>query len=112
VQAGRGSATVHVGPTAWLGVYTTPPSSYGFEYYAGTKGALVVAIAPGSPAMRAGLSAGDVITTFAGHRIESPDDFVTVLLTRAPKETVRLAWLDEFGQVTRAKIRLASGPPE
>jgi S1-C subfamily serine protease len=71
----------------------------------------VVAIAPGSPAKRAGLSA-DVITTLAGRRIESPDDIVTVLLTRAPTETVRLAWLGEFGQATRAKIRLASGPPE
>jgi S1-C subfamily serine protease len=112
VQGGRRSAAVHVGPTAWIGVYTGRPSAYGFGYYTGTKGALVIAIAPGSPAARAGLSGGDVITTFAGKRVESTDDFLTIVLARAPKETVAVSWVDEFGHATGAKIRLTSGPPE
>jgi hypothetical protein len=33
-------------------------------------------------------------------------------LALAPKETVAVSWVDEFGHATRAKIRLASGPPE
>jgi S1-C subfamily serine protease len=112
VHAGRASRTVHVGPTAGIGAYTGRPSAYGFGYYGGTRGALVVAIAPGSPAARAGLSAGDVITTLGGRRIESPDSFVAVLLSRAPSETVHLAWVDEFGHAGSAKVRLGSGPPE
>jgi S1-C subfamily serine protease len=107
----RPSADVHIGPRARVGVYIGPPSAYGFGFYKDTKGALVIAIAAGSPAAAAGLSAGDVITTFAGKRIQTPTDFQTVLLSRAPKERVVLAWVDEFGQPDSAMIVLTSGPP-
>jgi len=112
VEARRGAADIHIGPTAAVGVSTGPPSAYGFGFYRGTKGALVIAIVPGSPAAKAGLSAGDVITTFAGKVIRSPDDFQTTLLGRVPKERVVLAWIDEFGHTAHAKVRLTSGPPE
>jgi S1-C subfamily serine protease len=58
VEARRRSADVHVGPTATVGVFTGPPSAYGFGFYRGTKGALVIAIVPGSPAAKTGLSTG------------------------------------------------------
>jgi S1-C subfamily serine protease len=112
VEARRRSVDVHVGPTATVGVFTGPPSAYGFGFYRGTRGALVIAIVPGSPAAKAGLSAGDVITTFAGKLIRSPDDLQATLLSRAPKERVVLAWIDEFGHATHATVRLISGPPQ
>jgi S1-C subfamily serine protease len=112
VEARRPSADVHVGPTARLGIYIEQPSAYGFGFYKGTKGALVVGIAPHSPAAATGLSAGDVITSFAGKQIRSPTDFDSVLLSRAPKERVELAWVDEFGRTESAKVVLTSGPPQ
>jgi S1-C subfamily serine protease len=72
----------------------------------------VFAIEPGSPAAAAGLSAGDVITTFAGTRIRSPTNFQSVVLGLVPREKVGLAWVDEFGTTGHATVRLVSGPPE
>jgi S1-C subfamily serine protease len=57
IEAGRSSATVHIGATAFLGVGLLP-SAAGFPGSTGT-GATVVGVAAGSPAARAGLTAGD-----------------------------------------------------
>ena len=54
IVAGSRSATVHIGPTGFLGV-TVQPSGY-LQDGADTKGALIVSIVPGSPAERAGLN--------------------------------------------------------
>ena len=84
---------------------TGPPAAYGLGFYKGTKGALVVAIAPHSTAAVAGLSAGDVITSFGGKEIRTPTDFKSALLRVSPKERVALAWVDEFGRTDGAKGR-------
>src|SRR5262249_37050382 len=65
IAAGRPSARVHVGPTAFIGVDFQP----GDQYSGLTPGVTVVKVVPGSPAARAGLRAGDVVTGLAGVRI-------------------------------------------
>ena len=76
--------TVATGNTSWLGVETKDLSSeqardlkLGDEY-----GALVEKVEPDSPAARAGLQKGDVITEFAGERVRSVAE-----LTRLVRET-------------------------
>jgi S1-C subfamily serine protease len=112
VLAGRASPSLHVGPTASLGVVVTPPSRRGFGYYGGTKGALVASIDPSAPAARAGLTAGEVITSLGGIAVRSPGALESLLLRRRPGTRVALAWTDEFGQVTRVRIRLVAGPAQ
>lgn len=67
----------------------------------GVSGALVLDVAPGSPAARAGLRAtrtradgtivpGDVIVAFGGEAVESARDLRRLLDRRRPGETVRL----------------------
>ncbi|MBI1799503.1 MAG: PDZ domain-containing protein [Candidatus Eisenbacteria bacterium] len=59
----------------WLGVYTqnlTDELREGLG--ATTEGVLVSQVLTGSPAEKAGLKAGDVIVTFAGKAMRSPDD--------------------------------------
>jgi S1-C subfamily serine protease len=45
-----------------------------------TRGLLVVAVTPGSPADAAGILVGDVVLLFDGHSIESPEDLLDLLL--------------------------------
>lgn len=60
------------------------------RYFGGlTQGALVIEVAPNTPAARAGLEAGDVILRAGGREVESPED-VRRALTAAPEGEVVL----------------------
>ena len=107
IEARRGSTTVHVGSTPLLGISVAPSSRYG-----GTTGALVLGVAPGSPAERAGIVAGDTITTLDGHPIASYDALTTALLRRNAGATVALGWIDEAGASHSARVRTVAGPPQ
>ena len=106
IQAGRSSATVHVGGTAFLGIAYDPGTP------ADVAGALVDHAIPGGPAARAGIGRLDVITRADGRAITSSDAIVKALLKKHPGDTVRLTWIDVVGNKTTASIKLASGPPQ
>jgi len=64
------AATGHVS-RSWLGVSIqslTPELAKGFGL-SETTGALVANVADGSPAMKAGIKAGDIITEYDGHKV-------------------------------------------
>jgi serine protease Do len=48
------------------------------------KGALVASVEPGSPAERAGLRTGDVVTAYGGRIIESPRDLTRAVAAQKP----------------------------
>jgi len=106
VHAGKRSSTVHVGPTAFLGVQLAT-SSYGQS-----SGALVEGVASGSPADRVGIPSGALITRFAGHRVTSPTRLRNLVLRYAPGNAVKVAWIDNYTGSDTATVRLASGPPQ
>jgi len=104
IESGHGSATVHVGGTAFLGVEVTDG-----EY--DNSGAVVTQVVPGSPAAAAGLDSGDVITSFGGQTISSPAGLTTVVRTQTPGAPVSATYVDPYGTSHTANLRLASGPP-
>jgi S1-C subfamily serine protease len=106
IEAGRRSASVHVGPTAFLGVSV--------EQVGGGEpsGALVRGVASGSPAARAGIGVNDVIVAFAGKRVSSPAALRGIILRMSPGQNVRLAWIDPSAGRTSATVRLVEGPPQ
>ena len=108
IVAGRSSATVHVGPTAFLGVQVRDVS----RFYGSGTGALVAGVVPGSAAERAGLQPGDVITRFAGHPIASYTDLGTYTLRTKPGTRVTIVWTDGYGTSRSASVALAAGPPQ
>jgi serine protease Do len=55
------------------------------SYFGVSRGVLITAVTDGSPASRAGLKAGDVITSVNGNRIESRDDFGRALRDAADR---------------------------
>jgi serine protease Do len=61
---------------------------YGFK-----SGVLVQEVQPGGPADKAGLKAGDIITTIDGRSIKDGEDLVNEIASRAPGSTIRLGYV-------------------
>jgi S1-C subfamily serine protease len=109
IAAGRASAAVHIGATAFLGVQVV---SYGVPVPGNltSTGAGVAGITPGTPAARAGVVAGDVITSVGGHAVTSAMSVRSVLDAYHPGDTASLSWVDQDGQAHTATIVFAGGP--
>ncbi len=61
---------------------------YGFK-----NGVLVQQVQPGGPADKAGLKAGDIITTIDGRQVKDGDDLVNDIANRHPGTDIRLGYL-------------------
>ena len=90
IEAGHFSANVHRGATAFLGIYTS--SSGYFRGPSFQAGALIVGVVPASPAEKAGLVAGDVITSLGGQSITSPTALTNAVLAASPGMKVGLSF--------------------
>jgi len=108
ILAGRASARVHVGPTAFIGIDVQTAHSFDGR----ALGLLVTGVVSSSPAQRAGLAAGDVITALDGHAIRQPRALAKRVFADSPGSKIRLGWLDRFGNRRSATLTLASGPPQ
>jgi S1-C subfamily serine protease len=124
IMAGGASSTVHIGPTAFLGVQVESGSSssdaggqgFGGQGFGGSaaptvSGATVAGVVSGGSADQAGLVQGDVITSLDGHAITTPTDLTTLMEQERPGDTVRIGWVDQSGQSHSATAQLQSGPP-
>jgi S1-C subfamily serine protease len=107
IQAGRRSVTVHVGPTAFLGVLLEPP-----DYPGDSSGAVVRDVLSGTAAARVGIGSGDVITAAGGRSISSGTELRGVMLQAVPGKPLRLTWTDTTGATNRATVRPSAGPPQ
>jgi S1-C subfamily serine protease len=103
VDAGVSTATVHVGPTAVLGVAVTSAS--------GGASARIVRVQPGGPAAAAGLVPNAVIVSVDDATIATAADLDTTLSRHRPGEVVHVDWADTTGTFHTSAVRLASGPP-
>ncbi len=115
IEQGATTATVHSGPTAFLGVELIPPGQQGAELSGPgalqTSGAVLGGAIAGYPAQKAGLTQGDVITAVNGRAVTSAPGLTDVLGAYHPGDSVLVQWMDPSGQTHSAAIKLASGPP-
>jgi S1-C subfamily serine protease len=102
IESGKASATVHIGPTAFLGVELADVAG----------GAAVQQVLQGEPAAAAGLVAGDVITSLNGVTITSSADVRKTVLSLVPGKAVSIGWTDSMGTAHAGSITPASGPPQ
>ncbi len=70
-------------------------------------GALVYSVVPGGPAAKAGLHAGDIITSIDGQPVTSAADLATVLANMKPGQTVSVSVTHSDG--TQATVRVTLG---
>ncbi len=88
-------------PKARLGVFTDPERS--------TGGAYIREVQPGSPAQAAGLKEGDKITSIDGTSIGSAEDLIETIGSRAPDDTVKIAY-ERGGKKNSAVAYLEAAP--
>lgn len=110
IEAGQASATVHIGATGILGVGVMSADQAAANGVSAGSGAVISGTVSGMPADRAGLTAGDVITSADGHQVSSPSALQAALERHHPGDSVRIGWTDQFGQAHSATMVLANGP--
>ena len=112
IEGGHASATVHIGATAFLGVGLQLADGYGEGFGGGSSasGATLANVLPGSPAAKAGLTGGDVITSVDGRAVDSPTTLTSLLGAHKPGDHVSIGWADQTGQQHSTTVQLATGP--
>ncbi|ORA19061.1 S1C family serine protease [Mycobacterium arosiense] len=102
IRAGAGSNTVHVGPTAFLGLGVMDNNG---------NGARVQRVVSTGPAGAAGIAPGDVITGVDNVAITGATSMTEVLVPHHPGDTIAVHYRSNDGGERVANITLAEGPP-
>ena len=120
ILSGKGSATVHIGATGFLGVsIASDDTGNGLGGFGGfgnqgvpstSSGAVVAGVLSGLPAAKIGLGPGDTITSLNGRTIGSRSGLSTVMVALHPGDTVDVDWVDTAGQSHTASVQLTNGP--
>ena len=76
------------------------------------SGVLVHGVICASPAARAGMTGGAVITGVSGQPVRSPDDLSRAMARFRPGDTISVTWMNPAGEQTTSRIRLTAGPPQ
>lgn len=76
---------------------------YGFK-----SGVLISSVIPGTPAQKAGLKAGDIITSVNGQPIKDGNDLVTIITAKKPGTNVTIGYLDSNGKQKTAQVGIIS----
>jgi S1-C subfamily serine protease len=108
ITAGESSGTVHIGPTAFLGVSISTQSGLGSGTAAG--GAPVAGVVEGGAAAAAGITGGDTITSIAGHNVTSPTGLRDIITALKPGQKVPVSWTTQSGQSHSATVSMGTGP--
>lgn len=97
----------------------SPPACLANELNAGvpthvapaSSGALIIGELCGTPAQRAGIVAGDVITAVGGQRVSSPLQLTSIMRGYRPGMSVQVSWVAVNGQVHHGSLALIQAPP-
>src|SRR5215831_4870672 len=76
------------------------------------SGVTIAGVVSGSAAAQAGLTAGDQITSVAGHAVTSSSDIQSALASHHPGDKISLSWTDQSGQSHTVTVTLTAGPAD
>jgi len=119
IADGKASSRILIGPSGFMGVgvdNTTSvqclqSSGVGGNYTVpANSGALVCQVYQGTPAARAGIAAGDVITGVNGQSVSTATGLTTIMGKFRPGSTVSLTWVDLNRQSHTSSLTLITGP--
>ena len=102
IRGGGGSPTVHVGPTAFLGLGVVDNNG---------SGARIERVVGSGPAAGAGMNPGDVITSVDGAPINSATAMADVLVPHHPGDNVAITYRAKSGGDRTVNVTLMDGPP-
>ena len=113
IESGNASSTIHIGPTAFLGVAVQNAAGGGlFGGRGSTAGALIEQVVAGGPASQAGLSVGDVITGVDGKGVTSAQSLTNVMAQEKPGRTVSVQYVNSTGSSGTVQVTLGTGPAQ
>jgi S1-C subfamily serine protease len=104
IEAGKASATVHLGTTAFLGVEVSGQGG------AGVSGAPILGVVQGGAAASAGIAGGDIITSVGGKPVTSANGLRDALTGYKPGDRVKVTFSTQEGATQTATVVLGSGP--
>jgi S1-C subfamily serine protease len=110
IEGKKGSASVHIGATAFLGVGVLSAEQAKARGVQPGSGVVIGDVFPGTAASQAGIRPGDVIVAAGGQRVGSPLALQSVFQRHHPGDRVGLSWLDQSGQRHSANVVLRAGP--
>jgi S1-C subfamily serine protease len=131
IESGKASSTIFIGPHAIMGVTVTSVACaegqdncpglgsslfgglpFGFSTYTApvSDGAVIEQVETGSPAAKAGMSVGDVITTVNGKAVTSVSGLTKLLAGKKVGAKVTVGWVDQQGVHHSATLSLVRGP--
>lgn len=104
----EGYPSAAVWPRGRLGAQLTPLSDQLAAYFGAKDGVLVSSVDPDSAAAKAGLKAGDVITTVDGRTVDTPRDVIRELRETSEDKDLELGILrDKKPMTLKAQVRPA-----
>jgi putative serine protease PepD len=71
--------------------------------------ALIAGVRPDTPAVKAGLKKGDVVTSLGGHKISNPDELASVINGFKPGDSLSLTY-ERNGESHTVQVKLATRP--
>jgi len=100
IEAGQASKTITIGSKAALGVEVSSQSSAPY----------IVGVVSGGPADKAGIAAGDTITSVAGAKVGSYTALTSRVATLEPGQRVAVTWTDQSGASHTGTVTLGTAP--
>jgi S1-C subfamily serine protease len=104
ISNGQASSTVYLGEPGFLGVQVKASTSRA------PSGALIADVIGGTPASRAGLAAGDVITALNGLPVTTIASLHTLLQRYHSGDVISVRWTALHGATHTTQITLGNGP--
>lgn len=102
IRSGEETETVHIGPTAFMGVTLAEDQ--------GSDGVTLDGTITGTPADKAGLVAGDVITSVDGKGVLSGDELKALVRSHDPGDEIHVTYTDAGGISHTVTLTLTEGP--
>ncbi len=98
-------------PKAWLGVKLQGLTDQLSAYFGVDKGVLVAEVFDDSPASKAGLKAGDVVTQLDGEQVECPSSLSKAVGKKEPGDKVSVTLIRKGEKLTK-QVELIEPPEE
>jgi len=103
IETGADAGTVRVGPSGFLGVQPSTQETTG-------NGVTVVKVVSGSPAAKAGMTAGSRLIKVGDTSVKAGMNLANVIRSLEPGQQVSITWITPSGSTKSATVTLGSSP--
>ena len=111
LQNNGGDLVFALGNSRRIGISTMPLTKQLADYFGVTDGVLITSVSEDSPAAKAGLRAGDVVTAIDGEKVDSPGDISRIVNTKKEGDVTLTVIRNKSQQTIRVTPKQGNGFP-